>query len=628
MSAESARHIYENENGTPVLAKVRHPGKRFEWQRPGPDDKWQASTGGIDDLPLFRLPEVLGAIARGQRVYVVEGEKDVDTLRELGLTATTIGSASARPNQGHLAVLKGACAVTVIADNDKPGIEHALAWAASLAEVGVKASVLRSPLAIPKGADISDHLNAGLGLDDLIEVSATPAKRARITSRLASEVKPLAIEWLWPGYIPLGMVTMLEGPPGVGKSTLGADLMARLTTGAEAPVGGHLFTASSVAYLSDEDDTARIVVPRLIAAGADTDRVHLDLEVGLGPPDDQGATDRVRLDEHQQLLRELIVEHRLRMIIIDPLSSYLGQHNINSEQDMRDVLDSLGNIAAETGCAIVLVRHHKKSQTGDAKTQGGGSIGITAVARSLLMVDRDPSKPPDSGWCVIALGKSNIAPPNTQSIAFQLAGAEVGDGIETSRIEWGGPTDVSADELLELRAEKSTDRTLIAETEDMIIEVLMEHGGSVASNDLQTAIVDKDVVSEQTFVRARASLKKAGRVESKQVNLEGKRRWEWHLTDKHLFEEVNATKTARESVGHGPAGPNPLPQDDQLSTTDPHNPKSPELSGASGGSGSPPDALNSPVAHCATEGEVTEEHAFDDVLGGGTEPAAGEREVR
>jgi len=625
VDSERTLYIYADEQGEPVFAKARYPGKRFEWLQPGADGAWGPSSGGLAKLPLYRLPRVIDAVLRGDRVYIVEGEKDADRLFHEGLTATTIGSSAGRPTERHLEVLRGASAVLIIADNDKSGIKHALVWSEALEQEGVAVTVMRSPLASPKGADVSNHLDAGLGLDELVEISTTTASRPRIRTRLASDIEPLSIDWLWRNYIPAGMVTMFEGPPGVGKSTMLADLAARLTTGAIVPAGDHQFTPCNVAYLSDEDDTARIMVPRLIAAGALMTRVHLELVVDLDPEGDDEVTQRVRLDEHLRLIKELIIEEELRLLIIDPLSSYLGIHNVNSEQDMRDVLDPLGNIASDTGCAVVLVRHHKKSVTGDAKTQGGGSIGITAVARSLLMVDRDPRRPPDSGWGVLALGKSNIAPPDTPSIDFEVGATEVGDGIETSRVIWGGPTEVSADELLELRAEKSTDRGLLGETEDMILELLMEHDGSIAAKDLQSAIVDRDVVSEQTFVRARNSLKKAGRIDKRQVKADGKRRWEWFATDEHLWQEVDAPEAAEGSVAHGLASSSPLSPNDQVIPPGPKQAELPELSGASAGEMATPDTPARPDGQCTTEDQVGE---FGDVLGGGTDPMEGERATR
>jgi 5S rRNA maturation endonuclease (ribonuclease M5) len=126
---------------------------------------------------LYNLPLVAEAVAAGEPVYVTEGERDADRLTSLGHVATTAANgAKAKWEQGYTDALKGAD-VVVIADNDDPGREHARKVAGALAGVAASVRVVRSPLDT-KGADVSDHLDSGLSLDELVDLDTPPAPSA------------------------------------------------------------------------------------------------------------------------------------------------------------------------------------------------------------------------------------------------------------------------------------------------------------------------------------------------------------------------------------------------------------------------------------------------------------------
>ena len=271
--------------------------------------------------------------------------------------------------------------------------------------------------------------------------------RGKLTaiSRSIADVKPEVVRWLFPGRIPLGKLTILEGDPGLGKSTVLADLAARVTRGEGLP-GEPPYEPGGVIVLSAEDGLADTVRPRLDAAGADCHRTHtLD-----GFEDDAGKVTRFTIGDPREsgmlvALEELIVKENVRLVTIDVLTAYLsGSRDAYRDHDVRQALSPLTDLAERTGCAIVCVRHLRKGGAGNAISAGGGSIGIAGAARSVLLTDRDPEDPDRR---VLAVVKSNLSAP-VPSLSFSIVTSDSG----TSRIEWHGQSTQTADSLTLARA--------------------------------------------------------------------------------------------------------------------------------------------------------------------------------
>ena len=243
--------------------------------------------------------------------------------------------------------------------------------------------------------------------------------RPKITC--AADVAPERVRWLWRGRIPLGKVTVLDGDPGLGKSTLMADIAARVTTARLLPDDSRsaLDNPASVLVLSAEDGAGDTIRPRLEAAGADLERVqiwHCNL-------DDDASEMLPSLPEDIGLLANLIQEHEVALVTIDPLMAYLSANTHSfRDQDVRRALAPLAKVGEATGAAIVLVRHLNKAPGGAAIYRGGGSIGIIGAARSGLLVAKHPD---DETRRVLASTKSNLGPP-PPSLAYRLVGTENG----------------------------------------------------------------------------------------------------------------------------------------------------------------------------------------------------------
>jgi hypothetical protein len=244
--------------------------------------------------------------------------------------------------------------------------------------------------------------------------------------------------WLWRPWVPRGAVTLMDGDPGLGKSTLALDLSARLSRGWEMPpAAGPAEGAEpeAVLLLSAEDDLARTIRPRLDAAGADVRRIHFLDAVRVG-----GDERPPVLPWDLSLVETTIRELGITLVVVDPFLAYLDSDiDSHRDQDVRRCLHRMKQLAERLDVAIILIRHLNKLIGGPALYRGGGSIGITGAVRSALIVGRDPN---DAQTFVLAGVKSNLGPPPV-SLAYQLQ--PVGD---VARVVWVGETPLLANDIL------------------------------------------------------------------------------------------------------------------------------------------------------------------------------------
>ena len=244
--------------------------------------------------------------------------------------------------------------------------------------------------------------------------------------RRASEVQPERVAWLWPGRLALGKPTVLDGDPGLGKSTLTLDLAARVTTGAAMPGGAAGGEPRGVVLLSAEDGAADTIVPRLVAAGADLGRVFI-LD-GVAVPG--GPADPVTLPDALDAVEAAVVALDAALVVVDPLMAYLGGDvNAHRDQDVRRAMAPLAAMLERTGCAGLLVRHLNKAAGVPALYRGGGSIGIVGAARFGLLVGRDPD---DETARVVAPTKCNVG-PEPPALRYRL---EAAPGSDAARVVW------------------------------------------------------------------------------------------------------------------------------------------------------------------------------------------------
>lgn len=310
---------------------------------------------------------------------------------------------------------------------------------------------------------------------------------------MLADVQPERVEWLWPGYIPLGKLTVLDGDPGNGKSTVTCDLAARVSTGRTMPDGStsDLRGPAGVVLLSAEDGPADTIRPRLDAADADVTRIAL-LECAVSGERERSVT-LGDLDH----IEAAIAKVGARLVIIDPLMAYLDSAtNSYRDQDVRGVLAPLARLADRTGAAIVVIRHFSKGQNSNVLYRGGGSIGIIGAARVGLVVAPDPDEP-DSPRRVLAVAKSNLAmkPP---AMAYHMAQAANG----VASIVWDGATDHTAAMLTSVPQD---DEERNAQTDAVSVLRAILADGPVPADDVK-AEAKRAGISERTLWRAKGKL--------------------------------------------------------------------------------------------------------------------------
>ena len=197
---------------------------------------------------------------------------------------------------------------------------------------------------------------------------------------LYSDVQATSVRWLWYPFIAVGKITLLQGDPGDGKSTMMMNLIATLSNGGNLPDGKPVGMPQRIIYQCSEDGVSDTIKPRLEKCGADCRNVAFINEETYS-----GLT----LDDER--IRQAIIEFRPKLVIIDPIQAYLGSDSdLQIAGRARKLMQRLGMWAAVYDCALVLIGHLNKKEGTKGLYRSLGSIDVVAAARSVLQVERDP----------------------------------------------------------------------------------------------------------------------------------------------------------------------------------------------------------------------------------------------
>lgn len=327
---------------------------------------------------------------------------------------------------------------------------------------------------------------------------------------MASSIEPSAVDWLAYGYLAAGKLTILDGDPGLGKSTIAIDWAAKVTRGEGLFDAAERRPPRGVVLISDEDDRADTIRPRLEAAGADLSKVAL---MELLSAD--GETLIPEFPRDGDALAAAIEEVDAGLVIIDPLMLYLGADiNSNRDSEVRRALNPIIKAAQATGASILVLRHFTKGGGPNALYRGGGSIGIIGAARIGLMVARDLKTDESGASLVLAPFKNNLA-PWPPSRGYQLVSAP---GGQVATIQWTGVIERSADALLDTDERSQRDEAM-----EFLAGVLA--GGPVQAADIRRE-ANGAGISWRTIERAKADL----RIRSVKNGFSGA--WAWALPEK------------------------------------------------------------------------------------------------
>jgi KaiC/GvpD/RAD55 family RecA-like ATPase len=253
----------------------------------------------------------------------------------------------------------------------------------------------------------------------------------------AATVEPAKISWLWDEYVAEGMVHLLDGDPGTGKSTFLLGLAAAFSRG-ETPDGESISPMTTL-YISGEDPADTVLVPRFQAAGGNLDRLQI-----------HGASTASAITFPSALpdIQAQIEAYGAKLCVVDPFFSLLDRdYSKNAEQDVREVLNELTDVADETDCTFLLVRHFNKKEDSSPLYRGGGSIGITAQARLAYAFLPHPKNDDER---VLAWEKNNISKKDqTESLIFEMKGIETEDVGEQPVVELDRTESMTAQEIMD-----------------------------------------------------------------------------------------------------------------------------------------------------------------------------------
>ena len=328
-------------------------------------------------------------------------------------------------------------------------------------------------------------------------------------------VKVEQIEWLLYPFIPFGKVTIIQGDPGEGKTTMVLQIIAKLTRGepillnqksqkeaqqdSEENLKQEVLSQDNpiqpvnVIYQTAEDGLGDTIKPRLLAAGADCSRVLVidDREQPLTMVD-------VRLEE-------AIMQTKARLVVLDPIQGFLGTDvDMHRANEIRPLMKRMAALAEKYHCAIILIGHMNKNSNGKSSYRGLGSIDFQAAARSVLIVGRLKDEPETRVMCHV---KSSLAPEG-KSVAFRLD--------KETGFQWSGEYDISADDLLsgDARGQKSR----IAK--EFLLDILAD--GGMAQKKIEEE-ASKQGIKKKTLRNAKKELE----IDS----IKRRNQWFWILSE-------------------------------------------------------------------------------------------------
>ncbi len=466
----TVRDLFDEETG----ARYDYGDGRTVYRNPAKVFKQLGNTKGTN---LYGLD----SLTNDGPVYVVEGEKDADTATTVwGAAAVSQAQgASTGPERADWTPIADRD-VVIVADNDGPGRKRADKVFMYLTGMSPrpKSIIIK---AAKEGKDLSDHIAAGHSADELVDQGAKIGRR-RVKLTPATSIKTETIDWVIDQWIPTGMLTLLAGREGIGKSTIACDWVSQLSK-----------KGVKCAYLNSEDSRSYTVKPRLQAAGANLDNVFfIDVET------ETGNEGHLKLPQDTNLLFDELNHNGVKFVVLDAAKSSMDPKLDGYKDDhVRQFLEPLAVAADRYGITVVGLAHFGKAEGKDTGKLLLGSIAWSQIARSVLSAAMD-----DDGRLIVSNTKANLARGIVSREAHLVSRpVKLSDGTltELGAIEWGEFTDTVATELLDRQADEDADDRTAAE---MWLEDYLTERGPTPRPEVFKAAKKAGVASEPTIKRA------------------------------------------------------------------------------------------------------------------------------
>ncbi len=479
-------HDYLDEAGVLVWQKVKLTDGSFRCRRKV-DGKWVYNLAGIAPIP-YRLNDIVGQPS----VFVCEGEKDADTLTGLGYVATS-GPHGKSSWPDELTPWFAGKGIRIIYDVGNDDAGRGVAF--KLSQVSDQIELLLVPLEAHE-ADITDYLEQFTTPDEKrgkfakIIAHGLPYIAHRLDNLKCQlvgldRVEPERVEWLWQNRFPLGKLSLICGDPGAGKSYFSIFMAAHVSTGTPWPDRPEPLPQGSVIILTAEDGLADTVRPRADANNADNSRIKV--------LDGIKIKDRVRsfnLIDHVSALREAVQAlNDVRLIIIDPITAYMGKTDSNKNADVRGALAPLCQLAEKHRLSIIGITHLNKDVTKKAVYRAMGSLAFIATARAVWFIAPDER---DRQRRLFLPIKTNLS-VDPQGLAFRIEGGRL--------VFEEDPIDIPAEEFLSNDSQEGT--SALKEACEWLRQALAD--GPLSSKDC-FRMARENHISDASLRRAKRTL--------------------------------------------------------------------------------------------------------------------------
>jgi putative DNA primase/helicase len=436
-------HVWEYPGSTFQVARfdLAAGGKEFRPLHSIEDQWFLGDPSG--KLPLYRSNEIPAEAI----LYVTEGEGCADLCWSIGLPCITSAHGAASAAKSDWRILAGR-EICILPDHDEPGRKYATDVAKILSELNppARVKIVKLPW-LSEGDDLVEfvgHCKAHFrGHPAFTNYACSVVRRLTRHSpwiepviggpilQCLADVRASHVQWLWPGRIPSGRISILAGAPGVGKSFVTCDVASRVTTGRAWPDGSSC-DAGSVLLIAGEDDAGDTIRPRLDSHRANVKKVHLLTmvrRVGEGGKPHEVMFTLADVASLETALKSL---PDCKLAIIDPIGSFLGG-NVDSHRDneTRALLAPVAMLASKYNCAILIVAHTRKSTAEKADDTVMGSRAFTGIARSVLHLSLDKD---DKTRRLLLPGKNNLS-AQVDGLAFTIQGSPAAIDWEKDTIE-------------------------------------------------------------------------------------------------------------------------------------------------------------------------------------------------
>ncbi len=485
-----------------------------------PPDSTCRFTWGPGSVQTLYGQQFIAAARETGTIVLVEGESDCHTLWHHGYHAVGVpGAATLKPEM--LTHFDGFATVHVLIEPDRGGEQMLKCIAKQPSEFTDRVRLVTpthcndpSELHLDNPEHFTVRFDAALeGAEPwasyadrmawVVEHEQEAPKPERVPIlTLLSDVKPEEVDWLWQDRLSQGKYNVLAGMPDIGKTTVALDIAARMSVGGTWPDGAVCPQGRSI-IMTAEDGIADTIVKRIITLGGD--RTQIAVLEGMRDKTGRGP---VNLDHDLDMLEQAIEDFQPSLVIIDPLTAYLGDINSHNDADVRRLLEPVIKMLEQRRVALLGIAHLNKNQALDLIHRISGSGAIVQTARGGMFCAKHPH---DSDRRVLAMMKSNLS-ARARSLDYILDGGG---------LTWdANAPNIALDELM--NTPSPDEKSVMDEAEEFLSDYLSR--GPAKHTDVVREARSHGV-TERTLRRAKKRLN----VETSKVGFGRNSYTEWRL---------------------------------------------------------------------------------------------------